>query len=295
MIEGIDISHSQTMTPSLAGRAFVICRATYGAHADNRYFHHAKNVRAAEKVLGAYHFARPPITTGDTVGEQVAAFLLMAKEADLLALDVEEDKFKDNHGVVHTNGTMKRADVRAFISAVHARGRRIGLYMSESPFRDLGQDFDWVANWTREPTRHWDIWQYEGGGTDHVDNNRFRGSASQLRALGTGLLPETSTEDNVSTLITVLPWGGRFTVPGGATITGFKLDGPGGDTGTRKEFTAPADGSSADYDATMVTSATTGNPFIRVSTGALAGFYVTVAAVVEMPNPAPEPDCPPCP
>jgi hypothetical protein len=295
MIEGIDISHWQTTTPSLADLGFVICRATYGAGSDGRYFHHAKKVRAAKKVLGAYHFARPPITTGDTVGEQVAAFLLMAKEADLLALDVEEDKWTDKHGVKHTNGTMKRADARAFISAVHARGRRIGLYMSESRFGDLGQDFDWVANWGRKPTRHWDIWQYNGKGTDKVDNDRFRGSASQLRALGTGPLPDTSTEDIVSTVITVLPWGGHFSIPGGTTITGFKLDAPGGETGTRKEFTAPADGSSADYDATMVTSATTGNPFIRVSNGALAGFYVTVAAVVEVPNPAPDPDCPPCP
>jgi hypothetical protein len=290
MIEGIDISRHQARTPRLVGPAFVICRATYGAHSDDRYFHHAKKVRAANRVLGAYHFARP-ITTGDTVGEQVAAFLLMAKEADLLALDVEEDKFTDKKGVRRTNGTMKLADARAFISAVHARGRRIGLYMSESRFRDLGQDFDWVANWTREPTRHWDIWQHRG---KPLDLDRFDGTVAELRALGINL-SDTSTEDTVTTVITVLPWGGRFTVPGGATITGFKLDAPGDHVGTRKEFTAPAGGSSADYDATMVTSATTGNPFIRVSTGALAGFYLTGGAVVEVPNPAPEPDCPPCP
>jgi Glycosyl hydrolases family 25 len=281
MIEGIDISRHQAKTSSLAGRAFVICRATYGAHSDDRYFYHAKNVRAAGRVLGAYHFARP-ISTGDTVGEQVAAFLLMGREADLLFLDLESDG---------NNGRMTLADARAFISAVHARGRRIGLYMSESAFRDLGQDFDWVANWSREPTRHWDIWQYRG---KPLDLDRFDGTVGELRALGINP-PDTSTEDIVSTVITVLPWGGRFTVPGGATITGFKLDAPGGETGTRKEFTAPAGGSSADYDATMVTSATTGNPFIRVSTGALAGFYVTGGAVMEVPNLAPEPDCPPCP
>jgi hypothetical protein len=171
MIEGIDISHWQATTPDLTGRAFVFARATYGTSPDGRYAMHAANVRAAGRVLGAYHFARP-ITTGDSVAEQVAAFLAAGSGADLFALDRERDG---------DNGTMTQADARAFIAAVQATGRRIGLYASESAFADLGQDWDWVANWSREPARHWDFWQYRGS---PLDLDRFAGTLADLRALG---------------------------------------------------------------------------------------------------------------
>jgi len=295
MLEGYDVSSHQSHTPSLTGKSFLIARATYGAHGDDMYFVHQRNTRNAGKVFGAFHFARPT-TTGDTVGEQVNAFLLMAKEADIIAIDVEEDVWIDNSGVRRSNGTMTRADVRAFISAVHKRGRRIGLYISESHWFDAGQDFDWIANWAHQPTRSWDIWQYNGGGTDHLDNDRFDGTITGLKALGLPSLPDTSTEPPAviqpdPIIITVLPFGGRFAIPPNATITGFKLDGPNWTIGTTKKVTADADGSSADYDATMVNGNIKGNPFIRVSTGVLAGFYVTTAAVVETLNPAPTADC----
>lgn len=281
MIEGIDISAHQATTPSLAGKAFVICRATYGAHGDSRYLIHAQAVRKAGKVLGAYHFARP-VTTGDTVAEQVRAFMLMGRDADLLVLDWESDG---------GNGRMTVADAKAFIAAVHKQGRRIGLYASESTFRDLGQDFDWVANWSREP-RSYDIWQYRGS---PLDLDRFRGTVAQLRALGVGELPDTGTETSVKTTITILPYGGgHFVIPAGKTVTGFKLDGPGGTVSTTKSLTAPADGTGADYDALMDTEATRGEPFIRVSTGALAGFFIGATGLQLTPNQPPAPpvlDC----
>jgi hypothetical protein len=167
MIEGIDISRWQTTTPDLTGRAFVFARATYGTSPDGRYAMHAANVRAAGRVLGAYAFGR-----NLSAADQVAAFLATAPDADLYALDLEKDG---------DHPRMTSAQARDFIAAVQATGRRIGLYMSESAFVDLGQDWDWVANWSREPARHWDFWQYRGS---PLDLDRFDGTLADLRALG---------------------------------------------------------------------------------------------------------------
>jgi hypothetical protein len=174
-LEGYDISHHQTATPDLTGVDFVVCRATYGATPDRLFAMHSANARAAGKVVGAYHFARP-VTTGDTVEEQVEAFLAAAPDADFYAVDREKDG---------DAGTITLADTRRLISLVRATGRRIGLYASESSFRELGQDWSWVARWSSmEPTIPWDIWQWEGGGADQLDNDKFRGTRGALLALG---------------------------------------------------------------------------------------------------------------
>ena len=173
MIEGYDISAHQRETPDLAGVGFVFVRATYGADPDTRYAQHAAAVRAAGKVLGAYHFARP--TDVVSLDAQYEAFKAAARDADLWVIDREQDG---------THGIMTRTATKLFIARAHADGRRIGLYASESAFRDFGQDFAWVANWSREPAIPWDIWQWENGGADKIDNNRFRGTLPALLALG---------------------------------------------------------------------------------------------------------------
>jgi hypothetical protein len=178
-LEGYDISHWQATTPDLTGIDFVICRATYGTNPDDMYKVHAANVRAQGKVLGAYHFARPATLAGQSVEAQVQAFLDAAPDADFWVIDREKDS---------DNGTITLTATRAFIALVHATGRRIGLYSSESAFRDAGQDFNWVARWGGpEPTIPWDIWQWEGGGTDKLDNDKFRGTRGALVALGAPL------------------------------------------------------------------------------------------------------------
>lgn len=175
--DGYDISKWQTETPDLTGVGFVIVRACYGSSEDTRYTQHAANVRAAGKVLGAYLFARP-VTTGDTVEAQVEAFLRVAADADIIAIDREKDG---------DAGTITATDTRLMIRLIQATGRRVGLYASESAFRDYGQDWSWVANWSHEPAIPWDVWQWEGGGTDHLDNDRFRGTTDALLALGAPL------------------------------------------------------------------------------------------------------------
>jgi len=183
-VEGYDVSHWQSKTPNLTGKGFLFARATYGASVDDMYAVHQGNVRTLYPwvVMGAYHFGRP-VTTGDTVAEQVSSFLLVAAHADLLALDLEPDG---------SHGQMTRTDARRFIAAVHARGRKIGLYHSESGFPStLRQDWDWVAKWgLTPPAAGWTFWQY----TDHpIDRDRFNGTLAELKQLAF-TPPDTGTQ-----------------------------------------------------------------------------------------------------
>jgi hypothetical protein len=147
---GIDVSHWQTPGDwSPTGLRFLIARATNGTTVDERYAAHIAKARKAGLVVGAYHF------NGDgTVARQAEAFLRAAGAVDLYALDVEG------------KGAFTRSQAAEFVRRVQAAGHPCGLYMSESAFFDVGQDWDWVANWgpsgpaTTQPKRHWDIWQY---------------------------------------------------------------------------------------------------------------------------------------
>lgn len=203
MIEGYDISAHQRETPDLAGVGFVFCRATYGADPDARYAQHATAVRAAGKVLGAYHFARP--ASIEPVADQVAAFLTAAAGADVLWFDREADKVRNPDGTERNLGTISVTASRKFIAAVHATGRQIGLYCSESGYRDdLGADFYWIANWSREPQVPWDVWQYDNGGEDGLDNNRFVGTRGDLLARLCADPREAALEDKVAGLTDLL-------------------------------------------------------------------------------------------
>lgn len=169
MLEGIDISHHQASTPDLTRYAFVIVRAVYGDRPDDRYAQHMRVARQAGIPAGAYAFGRNAMY--DPIASQVDAFLRVAADADFLALDREKDG---------ANVLMTVSQAREFVTRVHAAGRRIGYYASDAVFRDVGQDFDWVANYSHEPARHWDFWQYRGS---PLDLDRFGGYLSDLRKL----------------------------------------------------------------------------------------------------------------
>ena len=174
ILEGIDISKWQTTTPSLSGREFAFVRATFGTAPDSAYAQHAANVRAAGKVLGAYAFG----VGGDPIA-QANAFLATAKDAHLLALDLERN----------TTGTsMTDAEASLFIATIHKAGRKIGLYHSLSGFpQALGQDWNWVAAWgSTAPSIPWAFWQYRGS---PLDLDRFNGDLSALRRLA-GIAPK---------------------------------------------------------------------------------------------------------
>lgn len=161
---GIDVSAHQATTPPLAGLAFLFARATYGTRADVRYAEHVAHARAAGLVVGAYHFGR-----NLPVPDQVAAFLAAAGTVDYYALDLESDR---------GNPPMTLGQARAFIAAVKATGRKIGLYRSESGFPSAGQDWNWVANWSAAPRIPWLFHQHRGA---PLDLDRFNGTPAQLR------------------------------------------------------------------------------------------------------------------
>lgn len=176
MIEGLDVSHYQNRTPNLTGKDFLFIKATEGTTEDTRYPTHYANGRKAGVVVGAYHFG----IGGDPVA-QAAAFINVAKDADLVALDLESSPNR-----------MTTAQAKLFINIVQRTGRKCGLYASESGFPSLGQDFNWVANWSRQPKIPWTFWQ---DGPDHgVDHDFFKGTREQLNELAGVVMPLTITK-----------------------------------------------------------------------------------------------------
>lgn len=169
-VEGIDVSHWQSTTPSLSGLGFLFARKSIGTQQDEKFGLHIGNARRAGRMTGAYHFNWSTISVAD----QVRAFLANVGDIDFYALDVEPD-----------GGTpaFSRTQARDFIMRVQDTGRQIGLYMSESSFFDAGQDWNWIANWSNRPSRPYRFWQYHGG---PIDKDRYDGTLTQLRALAAG-------------------------------------------------------------------------------------------------------------
>jgi hypothetical protein len=165
-LQGIDVSHYQTTTPPLAGLSFLFAKATEGTwFVDPLYATHTTAARAAGLVAGAYHFG----VDVDPIA-QARHFLAVAGGAGLIALDLESSPVP-----------MTIAQGRVFIAAVHSAGRKVGLYHSLSGFLNLGQDWDWVADWgTPPPPIPWTFWQYHGG---PLDKDVFQGDLASLRAL----------------------------------------------------------------------------------------------------------------
>ena len=172
---GVDVSAWNTgRVPS--GVRFGVARATYGTYPDPLYGFHALDIRGRGLVLGAYTFG-----VNADGGAQARALLSVAGSASFLALDWES-----NDGA-----TMTTAEARAFIAAIHATGRRVGLYHSASGFPNVGQDWNWVAQWSAAPpTVPWTIWQWTSGG---LDRDVFAGGTIALLAFSSdqALVPST--------------------------------------------------------------------------------------------------------
>lgn len=163
-LRGIDVSHWQATTPSLTGLSFLIAKATEGTTRDPAFGMHIANARRAGLIPGAYHFARDDVQ----IAAQVNAFLAATADVPWIAFDVEGPH------------AWSLAQTRQAVALVHEAGREVGLYMSESAFYEANQDWDWVANWSHEPARHYDVWQHRGS---PLDLDRFEGTLAELRTL----------------------------------------------------------------------------------------------------------------
>lgn len=178
MLKGIDISKWQDNpatpaieVPSFAGLSFIVLRASIAETKDTRYDHYYAAARKAGLIVMAYHFGYGEEESA--IDKQVALFLEVAKDADFLWLDQERAGFSD-------------AEAQKFIDGVRAAGRPCGLYHSASGFSGVKADAKWVADWRDEseaagyprttsatPVEFpgWDLWQYDGGGADGIDND----------------------------------------------------------------------------------------------------------------------------
>ena len=166
MTIGIDVSSYQSVSeykaliPSLG---FAAIKATEGTWHDPDYAMHVQALSGVP-VLIAYHFGSRLVSGS----QQAAEFLATAKGVTAYALDIE--------GGTHN---ISEAEGRAFILAVKRAVGKCGLYGSESGFPNWGQDWNWVANYSREPAIAYDIWQY-GPAAPNVDGDRSRLSVAQL-------------------------------------------------------------------------------------------------------------------
>jgi GH25 family lysozyme M1 (1,4-beta-N-acetylmuramidase) len=184
---GVDVSKWQTTTPSLIGIDFLIARAGIGTKLDAYYDMHIANARKAAIVTGSYWFNWGTLSVSD----QVAAYARSEGDVDLHVIDWEG---ADGFTAAQTADFIRR--YRALT------GNRIGLYASESRFRDLGQDWDWIANYSREPIKHYDIWQY--GPYHGADGNRFPGTDKLILNDAVGTAIQTGVQGEKSRLRVLL-------------------------------------------------------------------------------------------
>ena len=211
MLSGIDISKWQDPTPNLTGLSFVFARAAYGDSPDLSYPTHSDNVHKAGIVLGAYLFGRN--LSGRV---QAETLLSIGANAELLALDLEADARYPR---------MSDAQAEEFIATIHAAGRKIGLYHSQSGFPSLGQDWNWIAKWSIiAPPKPWTFWQHRGS---PLDLNYFDGTEKGLRALGDKPMSVVLPVSNFDAMLVDCAIGVQFYMLDGTPLVKLKRGGNG--------------------------------------------------------------------
>lgn len=149
----------------------MFARATYGLKTDSMFATHIANAKKAKIVTGAYHFMYGSSVASPEAQADAFMKVALARKADIWALDYEPSQ-----------APATKSEAKRFIARVHKAGYKIGLYASRSGFPfDLGQDFDWIADWDATVfPRHAEFWQYRGS---PIDLDKFDGTYEELRAL----------------------------------------------------------------------------------------------------------------
>lgn len=156
----IDVSKYQPSLPSLTGVIGVIARAGIGTKPDPMFVSHITDGRAAGKWVGSYWYNWGALTPS----EQVNAYI--AREQEVGGVDLHTIDWEGSEGFT-------AAQTAEFIRIYQQRtGDPILLYASEGRFRDLGQDGNWIANYSSEPNKAYDMWQY--GPFRGVDGNHAK-------------------------------------------------------------------------------------------------------------------------
>lgn len=156
----IDVSKWQSSLPDLSGVLGVIARAGIGTSPDTMFAAHITAARKAGLWVGSYWYNWGSLSISD----QVDAYIAREKAVGGVNLHVLD--WEGNEGFT-------AAQSAEFMRIYKARtGDPIGLYASEGRYRELGQDWRWIANYSQEPAKVYDMWQY--GPFRRVDGNHAR-------------------------------------------------------------------------------------------------------------------------
>jgi GH25 family lysozyme M1 (1,4-beta-N-acetylmuramidase) len=208
-VAGIDISHWQGSinwtSVRGAGIEFAWMKATEGTdYTDPSFDANYPAAHGAGVIRGAYHFARPDVSSGATQANFFADNG-GAWSADNLTLpgvlDIESNPYGSSCYGLST--TSMRSWIMDFYNTYKARtGRDMVIYTSPSWWNSCTGSWSgmaslsplWVAHWTTgSPTLPggfsvWTVWQYTSSGSvsgisGNVDLNWFNGSRDRLLAL----------------------------------------------------------------------------------------------------------------
>jgi GH25 family lysozyme M1 (1,4-beta-N-acetylmuramidase) len=209
-VQGIDVSHWQGAinwgAARNAGIQFAWIKATEGtSYEDSRFNSNYVGAYNAGVIRGAYHFARPNVSSG---GAQANFFASNggAWSRDNLTLPGVLDIEHNPYGSMcyGKSTTQMRNWIADFYNTYKARtGRDVVIYTTASWWNTCTGRWTgmyskaplWVAHWTSAsspsipsgfPT--WTVWQYTSTGSvsgvaGNVDRNKFNGSRSRLLAL----------------------------------------------------------------------------------------------------------------
>jgi GH25 family lysozyme M1 (1,4-beta-N-acetylmuramidase) len=225
MIKGIDLSHHNGQVNfnavKAAGIQFVYLKATEGVtYTDTMFFQNVRAAKAANLLVGAYHFAHSSNDSDYETNNFISA-LRQVPALDLLpVLDLE---VTDNQTASHL-----QAFAQHFVSHMQNKiGLKTMLYTGEYFYNTYLKGLNgplWIAKYGPEPSIAYDVWQNSESGvvsgvSGQCDTNICRDINSILikpYSVQTGVVTcltnlnlrdKPSTEGNV---IKVLPKGSQW-------------------------------------------------------------------------------------
>ncbi|MFD0319140.1 lysozyme [Streptomyces flavalbus] len=209
-VQGIDVSHWQGAvnwtSVRNAGIQFAWIKATEGtSYEDDRFNTNYTNAYYAGVIRGAYHFARPNLSSGAVQANYFASNGGAWSRDDRTlpgVLDIEHNPYGAMCYGLST--TQMRSWINDFYNAYKSRtSRDVVIYTTASWWNTCTGNWTgmssksplWVAHWTSasSPTipsgfPYWTVWQYTSTGSvsgvsGNVDRNKFNGTRDRLLAL----------------------------------------------------------------------------------------------------------------
>ncbi len=206
-VPGMDVSHYQGTVNWASnyskGARFAYIKATEGtSYTDSEFSRNYTNSYNQGFIRGAYHFARPNISSGSSQAQFFSNHGGgWSGDGKTLppALDIEYNPYSGGtcYGLSHSSMV---SWIKSFSNYMHTRWNKYPMiyttwdwwntctgnssaFASTNPF--------WIARYSSSAptppagTATWTIWQYASSGTFAGDQDRFNGGMTGLRALAT--------------------------------------------------------------------------------------------------------------